>query len=319
MIYKEKYRINSQGVLYIPPGVSFVPPREFKRDKKITKVVVGKDVRYLGEEAFFGCLNLEEVVFESGSKCVSINKKCFHICLKLRNIEFPIALKQIGARAFQYDFSLSRVYFPIKVSYIDDGAFLNCIGLQEVSFGNSLISLGAEVFWGCVKLRKFLLPRKEIPIKFFHYNIVALNSCFDFQGGKACTYTMCDYCEKGKIKGDKYYYFFLEGNKYIGVGTSLREAYQEAFFLKTNTVKQRAIEEKWTLDTLISMDDYRAISGDCLIGVEEFLNNYHIPLNSRYSIRKVIKLVQGAGFFDNFMNFVREVIIPNTPEEKRKI
>lgn len=318
MKYKEKYEILAGGTLYIPKGIKVIPPYEFKRDQNIKKVVIEKDVMLLGREAFWGCKNLKQVLFVSESSCYHIGEKCFAMCLNLESVKLPNSLVRLGSMAFQYDLSLKEVNFFYKIRYIGSRAFENCAGLKRVAFLNPMVNFDSYVFFGCYDMRTIQIGDKNIETKFLHYNVVALGSKFYFQGGEACLFTMCNSCRDGKILGEKFFYFFLDNGEFIGVGENLHKAYEEAIFLKTNHVRQQAIEEEWTLDTKIGMDEYRAISGDCLIGVESFLKNYHVNFDEKKSIREIIFFVQGAGRFDVFKNFVDSVIIPNTEKKKQE-
>lgn len=319
MIYKKKYQINSSGVLYIPRGIYLIPPGEFKRDDKITKVIVEKDVKFIGKEAFFRCKKLKEVFFVPESECYSIGERSFNACLELKKVTFPFCLQQIGPMAFQYDLEINEVCLPSRTVHIGERAFENCISIKRVECQNKYVNFDYEAFWGCAGIRSFKIGEKDVPIKFLHYNIVFLGSRFNFQNGEACIFTMGEYCRDGKIIGEKFFYFFLDDGEFIGIGENLRKAYNEAIFLKNNNIKERAVKEKWTMSTQISMDEYRVLSGDCLIGVEAFLKHYNIPFDKKMPIKDVIQLVQGAGAFDKFMEFVDNVIVPNTKEEEKKI
>lgn len=74
-------------------------------------------VTEIGEEAFFGCENLEEIVI-------------------------PNSVKKIGKEAFRACANLTKVVIPDSVTEIDSGAFDECGSLGEIHLPASLRKLG---------------------------------------------------------------------------------------------------------------------------------------------------------------------------------
>ena len=93
-----------KGVVTIKGKGKFTS-KKYQKNKKVKKVVVGKNVTKIGNYVFSECKNL---------KVVSFNKK----------------LKSIGEYAFKYT-ALERVDLPLSVKKIGDGAFL-CGSLREL-------------------------------------------------------------------------------------------------------------------------------------------------------------------------------------------
>lgn len=55
----------------------------------IKSITIPNTVEVLGEEALYGCDNLEEVIFEDGSKLRVVADRAFAQCKKLKNIKIP--------------------------------------------------------------------------------------------------------------------------------------------------------------------------------------------------------------------------------------
>ncbi|MBE6584938.1 MAG: hypothetical protein E7645_00245 [Ruminococcaceae bacterium] len=98
---------------------------------RITTVVIGKDITYIGKFSFMMCSKLSSVVFEDGC-----------------------ALKTIGWGAFGYCNALTEVTIPVSVEVLDAYAFYNCAALTEVTFaeGSELKSIGMYAFWNDTNL-----------------------------------------------------------------------------------------------------------------------------------------------------------------------
>ena len=92
----------------------------YTQDETLTSVVIPEGVTDIGEIAFYGCVNLREVVFPSSLKIIreeafgetglvsallpagleEIEEKAFFSCEDLRHIEVPGAGTIIGSDAF---------------------------------------------------------------------------------------------------------------------------------------------------------------------------------------------------------------------------
>ena len=136
------WELNSVGTLTISgegamaDNATKAAPWESYRGS-VKKVVIGKNVTYIGKFNFFQCRNLAEVVFEEGSK-----------------------LQTIGWGAFGYCNSLTEVTIPASVKRLDWYAFYYCTSLKTVNFGaDSLLStIGGYAFWNDAALKSFYVP-----------------------------------------------------------------------------------------------------------------------------------------------------------------
>ena len=73
--------------------------KAFKKNKKITKAIIGKNVKTIGNSAFEGCKKLKLVNIKS-KKLTKIGKKAFSKCKKLNKIIIKSTkLKKVGKGA----------------------------------------------------------------------------------------------------------------------------------------------------------------------------------------------------------------------------
>ena len=81
-------------------GVVEIKDEEYRYNLQIKKVIIGNTVEKIGEYAFYGCKNLEEIEFEEGCKLKKISVKCYSNCDKIKKIELPESIEIIKSEAF---------------------------------------------------------------------------------------------------------------------------------------------------------------------------------------------------------------------------
>lgn len=93
------------GRLVIPDGMSEIPDRLFDVimigkacANRLHLIVIPGTVKSIGERAFGGCHNLEEVILSEGVERIESN--VFSGCDKLTRIQLPASIKEIDGRAF---------------------------------------------------------------------------------------------------------------------------------------------------------------------------------------------------------------------------
>lgn len=84
--------------MYLGLEVKAIGKNAFRKNKNISKVVIGNNVEYIGKYAFGNCVNLETVII---SRSVTKIDECAFIgCEKLKNLIIPKTVEIIGQRAF---------------------------------------------------------------------------------------------------------------------------------------------------------------------------------------------------------------------------
>ena len=116
----------------------------------ITKVVIGKGVKSIGDYAFYQCTALTEVVFEEGSTLTYIYAGAFGYDSALKSITLPASVLVIDKCAFYYS-ALETVAFEdgAKLVSIGDYAFRNCTALKNVYIPSSVASIGSAMYYAC--------------------------------------------------------------------------------------------------------------------------------------------------------------------------
>lgn len=142
----------------------------YAKRMKITSVVIGSGVTYVGSYAFNACLKLTSVDLPAG--VIDIGSFAFQNCSKLTSVKIPASVKWIGQGAFYGCTSLESVTLPENAyigsgkvnGYSDKGAFEACTGLTSVT-----VPAGARftqnTFAGCTSLTSISIPESmtEIP------------------------------------------------------------------------------------------------------------------------------------------------------------
>lgn len=132
--------------------VSAIANGALKNNRKLQKVIIGKNVCTIGKQAFCNCK-------------------------KLKTVSIPSTVTEIGNDAFSGCSMLTKVTIPAKVKKIGSKAFYNCKKLKIVTMKTiTLKSIGSKTFTGCaenltVKVAKnkkkayTKLLKKKIPAK----------------------------------------------------------------------------------------------------------------------------------------------------------
>ena len=78
--------------------VTEISANAFKNNAVLKTVIVGKNVKTIGVNAFYGCKNLTKV--SGGAALVTICDRAFSNCAVLSGIVLPSTVKGIGKQAF---------------------------------------------------------------------------------------------------------------------------------------------------------------------------------------------------------------------------
>lgn len=143
-------------------------------------------LRTIGDRAFFGNTNLNEVDENTTKSVNTIGVSAFENCEKLATINLSgvtkfvegvfrnaKALKSVtmsanasiyvGQEAFRNCVTLSDI--TARIAAVDDGAFRNCISLRAITFVSSGIEyIGSNAFNGCVLIQKVSIPSSVVAI-----------------------------------------------------------------------------------------------------------------------------------------------------------
>ena len=122
----------------------------------LEKVILGKNVKTIGERAFYKCRSLREITIPNS--VTTIGDGAFESCQSLTNITIPNGVTNIRPYTFCYCRSLSTVIMSDNLTSIGEYAFTNCDTLRSVVIPVGVTSVGNSAFSDC-----YLLENIEIP------------------------------------------------------------------------------------------------------------------------------------------------------------
>ncbi len=112
----------------------------FKNSTGFHSVVITGNVRKIGNQAFYGCGELERIILDEGVE--EIGERTFQLCTNLKNIEIPGHVKTIGRYAFSHIDDLQSVIIEEGVKTIADYAFQQAAPDATIHLPNSVDSIG---------------------------------------------------------------------------------------------------------------------------------------------------------------------------------
>lgn len=153
------------------------------RNCPLAAVTFPKTLGSIGEYAFEG--TKLKTVDLSNTEITSLPKGCFYNCQQLNDVKLPIALTDIGERAF-YNSAIASITFPSSLQKIDawafqntqltnvviptttgrieEGAFSDNANLTTVVVNGSKCYLAYQAFWNCSNLTDVYITSKERPV-----------------------------------------------------------------------------------------------------------------------------------------------------------
>lgn len=118
----------------------------------IPEKVQGYPVHYIGEKAFHGCYDLQEIILPTS--CSAIRERAFAICENLKCIAYDNSnihtSVYIGEYAFDGCVSLTTVNVQFGRIQIGEHAFNRCVNLKEV--WGDINDIRGKGFYHCYKL-----------------------------------------------------------------------------------------------------------------------------------------------------------------------
>lgn len=145
------------GILYYGiPGNRMVGLIAYPAAKKDKKIVLA-DHTYLTEDCFRGAKFLEAIILP---RCLhTIPSGAFYDVKKLKEIDVPKDVSEIGGYAFAHCHALKRVTFHAEESYMGltvmgDGVFYDCKNLKKITIPYTVKMFGKNMFSGCSSLTR---------------------------------------------------------------------------------------------------------------------------------------------------------------------
>lgn len=113
---------------------------------EIPDTIDGKTVTSIGEDCFFNCGKLKEVILPN--TIVSIGAQAFALCKVLTDITLPDSVKEIGHHAFRDCRGLKKVILPKSLKSLPIGMFSFCyLHDPEIVLPEGLEVIESGAFW----------------------------------------------------------------------------------------------------------------------------------------------------------------------------
>ncbi len=142
----------------IPKYVTEIQRRAFYHCG-LTSMRLNEDITYIGEEAFYGCAGLSDLILPKYLE--KYGAACFGDCDSLQRVEIYKYLKE-------------NDYFPDYHAMVDNGRmrgmFFGCDNLKEVCFAGGVTRIAANLFNGCESLEEITIPDTVTHIGFHAFN-----------------------------------------------------------------------------------------------------------------------------------------------------
>lgn len=176
------------SVLIIPEFVggifiNSIASKAFRNEAIIEKVVLHSGIKEIGESAFEGCYNLNEILGQNSQIIIKkdafkdtaifkdqevtyINNTLTRVNPGLSGVfEVKMGTTAIADEAFKDCSQITEIILPEGLGVIGKGCFTNCSNLYNITFPSRMDKIGAAAFTGCVALQSIYLPEgiDEIP------------------------------------------------------------------------------------------------------------------------------------------------------------
>lgn len=133
---------------------NIIPDHAF-RTLRLKHLIIPSTTRQIGQYAFVGCNNLEDIQLNEGLKEVGF--AAFWLT-PLTSIVLPNSVEQLGTWAFAEMPNLTSVTIGDEIEKIPYSAFKNCVRLVDVRLGQQVNTIANSAFEGCTALEHITLP-----------------------------------------------------------------------------------------------------------------------------------------------------------------
>lgn len=141
--------VKLEGVTY---KVTKIADKAFQKNKNLTKITLGSNIKTIGKNAFDGCTKLKTVKLDTNLK--TIGNYAFRKCTAITSITIPKKVKTIGKNAFDGCKKLKTLKLGASVEIINNYAFRGCTAITSVTIPKKVKTIGTKAFQNCKKLKK---------------------------------------------------------------------------------------------------------------------------------------------------------------------
>lgn len=172
----------------IPDNVEEIGTDTFRSCKNLTQMPIGKNVKIIGYNAFWGAGLTGDLVIPEGIE--KIEYQAFSET-QINKVTLPNSLKEIGTSTFSRCEELTSVNISESVTKIPTYCFYNCPKLESITIPDNVQSIGESAFLSCSSLESINIPSgvTSIPSRAFEdcsaLKLVTLHDNVSYIGASA--------------------------------------------------------------------------------------------------------------------------------------
>lgn len=153
----------NRDIVYAKIGscVTVIGENAFKGKTNLQQVMIPSTVDTIDDNAFSGCTSL--VDFSVPMSVVSINDNAFRGCIQLNKIMLPNNLTTLGSYAFSGCKNFPSINIPQYITIIPTGCFYDCDGMTDIYLPENVRLLQSKAFGECNGLVNFTCYATEPP------------------------------------------------------------------------------------------------------------------------------------------------------------
>lgn len=125
-------------------------------NKDIVYAKIGSCVTTIGENAFQGKTNLQQVMIPSTVETIGNN--AFYGCTGLIDFSLPMSVVSIGDFAFYNDIQLNRIMLPNNLTTLGQYAFSGCKNFPSINIPQNITIIPTGCFYDCDGMTDIYLP-----------------------------------------------------------------------------------------------------------------------------------------------------------------
>ncbi|MCR5461661.1 MAG: leucine-rich repeat domain-containing protein [bacterium] len=150
------YTGNSEYI-ELPSEVKEIKPLIFRNHPELRSIDLSNtSIENILTKTFFECKNIYRIVLPKNLKVIGY--QAFSYCQSLEELIIPESIEEIMAGAFEECISLFQITIPSSITNIEMNLFKNCSHLERITLSNGLKKIGESAFENCIKLIEINLP-----------------------------------------------------------------------------------------------------------------------------------------------------------------
>lgn len=153
----------NRDIVYAKIGscVTVIGENAFKGKTNLQQVMIPSTVDTIDDNAFSGCTSL--VDFSVPMSVVTINDNAFRGCIQLNKIMLPNNLTNLGSYAFSGCKNFPSINIPQYITIIPTGCFYDCDGMTDIYLPENVRLIQSKAFGECGGLVNFTCYATEPP------------------------------------------------------------------------------------------------------------------------------------------------------------